>query len=281
MILSGSAKVAGVMGWPISHSLSPRLHGYWIEQHDIDGAYVPLLVPPGGLAQALSVLPLMGFCGVNVTIPHKVDALSICHTVDRQAERVGAVNTIVVNDDGRLHGSNTDVFGFLENLRENSHWQADNGPVVLVGAGGAARAIAVGLLEAGATEIRIINRTRSRAIELAEKIGGSTIPILWEERAKSLEHVGLLVNATNLGMQDQLPLDLPLDHLPTEAIVNDIVYSPLETDLLKAARARGNHAVDGLGMLLHQARPGFEAWYGVRPKVSKKLRKFVLECPRE
>ena len=280
MIISGRAKVAGVMGWPISHSLSPKLHCYWIEQHDIDGTYVPLPVPPDDLAQALRALPLMGFCGVNVTIPHKVSALSICDTVDEQAERVGAVNTVIVDADGRLHGSNTDVFGFFENLRQNSGWRTDNGPVVLVGAGGAARAIAVALLEAGAKEIRIVNRTKSRAIELAKIFGGQILPIPWEERVNSLEGASLLINATNLGMQGQAPLDLPLDRLSAKAIVNDIVYSPLETNLLKAARARGNHVVDGLGMLLHQAQPGFEAWYGIRPKVTKKLRKFIMERPR-
>ncbi len=277
MTLTGKARLAGVMGWPVAHSQSPRLHGYWLSQHDIDGAYLPLAVRPDDLAAALQALPVLGFHGVNLTLPHKERALALCDEISEPARRIGAVNTIVVDEDRRLVGSNTDAFGFLANLRAVSDWRADAGPAVILGAGGAARAVAVALSDAGVESIAITNRTASRAEALAETLGGAVHAVPWAVRADALAGAALLVNTTTLGMSGQPPLELDLDALPGDAVVNDIVYAPLETPLLAAARARGNPAVDGLGMLLHQARPGFEAWFGVRPEVTAALRDFVLD----
>ena len=276
MILSGHAKLAGVMGWPVGHSLSPRLHGFWLEHHGIDGAYVPLAVAPEQFEASLRGLAGMGFRGVNITIPHKQAALALCDEVAPLAARIGAVNTLVF-EDGRLKGSNSDAFGFLENLRQGAPaWDPAAGPALILGAGGAARAIAVALLDAGTPELRIANRTAKRSEGLAEELGGRVTAVAWEARGAGLGDLSLLVNSTSLGLAGQPPLDLDLDGLPTGALVTDIVYAPLETDLLARARARGNTAVDGLGMLLHQARPGFEAWFGVAPEVTAELRDFVL-----
>ena len=277
MIVTGNALLAGVMGWPISHSRSPRLHGHWLERYGVDGAYLPLAVHPDDLADALRALPLLGFRGVNLTVPHKERALALCDEAGDEAARIGAVNTIVVGEDGRLAGSNTDGFGFLENLSRNSAWRASNGPAVLLGAGGAARAIAVALLDAGVSELRLVNRTAARAEGLALALGNGAEPWPWEAREVALDGCALLVNTTTLGMEGQPPLDLDLAQLPAEAVVNDIVYTPLETPLLREAARRGNPTVDGLGMLLHQARPGFESWFGVHPEVDETLRRFVLE----
>jgi shikimate dehydrogenase len=276
--LSGKARLAGVMGWPVEHSLSPRLHGYWLEQHGIDGAYVPLAVAPADLPTALTALPALGFRGVNLTLPHKEQALDLCQEVDDLARRIGAVNTIVVRD-GRLFGSNSDAFGFLENLKDGApDWRAEAAPAVVLGAGGASRAVVAALADAGAPEVRLVNRTRERAEALATALGGALSVYDWDRREAALAEAGLLVNTTTLGMAGQPPLDLDLGALPVEAVVTDIVYAPLMTPLLQAARTRGNPLVDGLGMLLHQARPGFEAWYGVRPEVTPGLRDFVLSA---
>lgn len=277
MILSGNARLAGVMGWPIGHSRSPRLHGYWLERYGIDGAYLPLPVAPAHLAEALRALPVLGFRGVNLTVPHKEAALALCDSVDPQARRIGAVNTIVVDESGALTGSNTDAAGFLENLRGNSAWRPEAGPAVVLGAGGAARAIVVALADAGVPEIRLANRTRARAQALADDLDGAASVHDWSDRAAALAGAALLVNTTTLGMDGAPPLDLDLARLPADAVVNDIVYAPLETPLLRTAAARGNPVVDGLGMLLHQARPGFEQWFGVRPVVDAALRRFVLD----
>ncbi len=280
MILSAKAKLAGVMGWPVAHSLSPRLHGFWLERYRIDGAYLPLPVAPEHFARALRGLADAGFCGVNLTLPHKQAGLAACHRVEPLAERIGAVNTVVF-DDGRLEGRNTDAFGFLENLRQGAPtWDAAAGPALVLGAGGAARAVAAALLDAGAPEVRLSNRTAARAEALARALAGAlgarVVPVPWERRADALDGLALLVHTTSLGMAGQPALDLDLDPLPAAALVTDIVYTPLETLLLARARARGNPAVDGLGMLLHQARPGFEAWFGVAPEVTAELRAFVL-----
>jgi shikimate dehydrogenase len=275
MILSGKAKIAGVIGWPVGHSRSPRLHGYWLHHHGIDGAYIPLAVKPGNFSAAVAGLAAAGLRGVNVTLPHKAAAMDACDTVDDNARRIGAVNTITFNDNGTLHGANTDAFGFLENIRQVAAWKA-GGRAVIVGAGGAARAICVALADAGMDEIHIVNRTRARAEQLVTDLGGSLKAGDWGCRHEALAGAALLVNTTSLGMTGQPPLDLDLSALPQDAVVNDIVYAPLETDLLARARARGNKVVDGLGMLLHQARPGFEAWFGVAPAVTGDLREFVL-----
>lgn len=274
MILSGKAKIAGVMGWPVSHSRSPRLHGYWLDRYGIDGAYIPLPVSPDRFSDALAGLAAAGFRGVNVTVPHKEQAYAVCTALDDHAKRIGAVNTIVFDEGGGIHGSNTDAFGFIENIRQDAEW--DGGKSVLLGAGGAARAICVALIDAGTTEIRIVNRTIGRSEKLAQEFGSIIRVIDWDNRSDALSEVSILVNSTSLGMTGQPPLDLDLSALPGDAVVNDIVYAPLETDLLAAARSRGNPVVDGLGMLLHQARPGFEAWFGMRPEVTEDLREFVL-----
>ncbi len=277
MSLSGAAKLAGVMGWPVAHSRSPALHGFWLAEHKIDGAYVPLPVEPGTQRAALKALPLLGFAGCNLTLPHKEAALEIVDEIDPSARRAGAINTVVVAPDGRLSGRNSDIFGFLEALREGAPgWRASDGPAVLIGAGGGARAVAAALLDDGAPEIRLVNRTPAHAAALAEELGGNIALVPWQERAASLEGAALLVQATSLGLEGRTALDLPLDRLPKDAVVTDIVYVPLETPLLAAARARGNRAVDGLGMLLHQGRPGFAAWYGVMPDVSPALRRAML-----
>ena len=276
MILSGRARLAGVVGWPVGHSLSPRLHGFWLEHHGIDGAYLPLAVAPERFESALRGLGDVGFRGVNVTVPHKQAALALCDEVAPLAARIGAVNTLVF-EDGRLKGSNTDAFGFLENLRQGAPaWDPTAGPALILGAGGAARAVAVALLDAGTPELRLANRTAARAEALAKELGGQVMAVPWERRGAALEDLAVLTNTTSLGMAGQPPLELDLDLLPTGAVVTDIVYAPLETDLLTRARARGNPVVDGLGMLLHQARPGFEAWFGVLPEVTAELRSFVL-----
>lgn len=278
--ISGAAKLAGVVGWPIAHSLSPRLHSLWLRHYRIDGAYVPLAVRPEHLAEVLAALPKLGFGGVNVTVPHKEKALALVHEAEPSARRIGAVNTIVIDALGRLIGGNTDAFGFVESLREASPgWRADRGPAVVLGAGGASRAIAVALLEEGAPEVRLLNRTFARAAGLTAEVGGPVAAAPWTERAEALSGAALLVNATTLGMRHQPPLDLDLARLPKSAIVCDIVYAPLLTPLLAAAAARGNPTVSGLGMLLHQARPGFAAWFGRMPEVLPDLRERLLADP--
>lgn len=278
MIISAKAKLAGVLGWPIGHSRSPRLHGFWLEQLGIDGAYVPLAVAPEDFAMVAAALPRMGFQGANVTVPHKEQALRLVDDLDPLAERIGAVNTLVVKDDGSIEGRNTDAFGFLENLRRGAPgWSPAAGPAVVLGAGGAARAVCAALVDAGVSEVRLVNRSTARAERLAKEIGGSFRIEGWEGGAAALEGAALLVNTTTLGMNGQPPLELALAALPAAAVVNDIVYAPLMTGLLSAAAARGNPVVDGIGMLLWQAVPGFEAWFGTRPEVTDQLRAFVLE----
>ena len=273
MTIGGAARVAGVMGWPVAHSRSPLLHNFWLDRYGIDGAYVPFAVRPGEVARALRALPNLGVAGVNITVPHKEAAFAAVDARDAAARRIGAVNTVFVDDGGALRGSNTDAFGFLEALRTRSPgWTAAAGPAVVLGAGGAARAVLAALAEAGAPEVRLVNRTRARAESLAGAFGAPVAVVGWGERESALAGAALLVNTTTLGMTGAPPLDLRLDDLPALALVNDIVYVPLETALLAAARARGCVAVDGLEMLLHQARPGFAGWFGRQPEVDDALR---------
>ena len=276
MTLSGRARVAGIVGWPVAHSRSPRLHGYWLDRYGIDGAYVPMAVPPGRVSQALRALPALGFAGANITLPHKEAALRACDEVEDAARRIGAVNTVVVGEDGALRGSNTDAPGFIENLRDAAPgWPADR-PALVLGAGGAARAAIVALIDRGCPEVRICNRTRERAAALAREFGPRCVDAPWADRAAAAAGAGLLANTTSLGMAGKPELDLPPDAIGADAVVTDMVYTPLETPLLAAARRRGARAVDGLGMLLHQARPGFAAWFGIDPEVDDGLRAFVL-----
>jgi shikimate dehydrogenase len=279
--LTGKTLIAGVFGWPVTHSRSPRLHGYWLRQYGIDGAYIPFSTPPAQFEAALRALPALGFRGANVTLPHKEKALASVDQATERARRIGAVNTVMVQEDGSLLGDNTDGFGFLEHLQASArNWQAGDGPAVVLGAGGASRAIVVALLDAGVPEIRLLNRTRHRAEELAEALNTPTDRRItvhdWENRSEVLAGAALLVNTTQLGLAGQPPLDIDLARLPVSAVVDDIVYVPMETPLLAAARQRGNGVIDGLGMLLHQARPGFAAWFKVEPDVTPALRDFVL-----
>jgi shikimate dehydrogenase len=280
VILTGHARLAGVMGWPVAHSLSPRLHGYWLREYGIDGAYVPLAVKPERLASALRALPDLGFAGCNLTVPHKQAALATLDEVAPEARRIGAVNTVRVMSDGRLYGWNTDIEGFAQSLAVAlPGWSLVGRAAAVIGAGGAARAVSAALTGMGAAEIRLVNRSPARAKELSRALGGPIRIHGWEEMAKALSGTALLVNTTTLGMTGQPPLEIELASLPHEAVVSDSVYAPLETPLLAAARARGHPVVDGLGMLLHQAVPGFEAWFGRRPEVTPALRDFVLARP--
>jgi len=270
-LLTGHARLAGVLGWPVSHSRSPRLHGHWLDTLGIDGAYLPLPVHPDRFATAVRALADLGFRGANVTIPHKEAAFGVCDLVDATARRAGAVNTLVFRD-GRIEGSNTDGYGFVESVGQAvPGWRPQAGRAVLLGAGGAARAIAAALLDGGCPGVTLVNRSRARAEALAADLGGA----IAVAEAPPLADAALLVNTTSLGMQGQPALELDLSPLPASAVVADIVYVPLETPFLTAARARGLTAVDGLGMLLHQARPGFEAWFGVAPQVDEALRAVV------
>ncbi len=275
---TGKARLAGVMGWPVAHSRSPRLHGYWLDQYGIDGVYVPLAVRPEHFEVGLRALPRLGFRGTNVTVPHKRAALRVCDAVDPQAARIGAVNTIVVDALGELRGSNTDAFGFLENLRAGApHWRVAAGPAIVLGAGGAARAVAVALRDAGVPELRLANRTHARAGRLADDLNDPRVDVRsWPDWPAALADCAMLVNATSLGMQGQPPLEIDLTALPPGALVHDIVYTPLRTPLLDAAAIAGHPIVDGLGMLLHQARPGFAAWFGMEPEVTEALRDHVM-----
>lgn len=283
-MISGNAKLACVIGWPISHSKSPRLHGFWIEQYGLDAAYVPVAVPPDRLEEALQGMAAMGFAGGNITIPHKVDVMGFCAQVSDRAKAIGAVNTLVMKDDGTLSGDNTDGEGFLNNLYQGApDWSPKGVKAVVIGAGGAARAIIYTLAVAGASEIVIANRNTKRGEDLAKDMADVTDASVWavplEMLSGTLSDSGLLVNTTSLGMTGQPPLVFDGDALSQDALVTDIVYTPLETDLLAWANARGNPTVDGIGMLLHQAVPGFEQWFGYRPEVTKELRDFTLETP--
>ncbi len=267
---------ACVIGWPIKHSRSPMIHGFWLRQHGIEGEYVKRAVAPEALAEFLGNLERNGFSGCNVTVPHKEAAFKLADVVDEAASAVQAANTLWLAD-GKLHASNTDIFGFMTHLEQSAPgWSKQGRPVALLGAGGAARAILYGLNQAGVKEIRLFNRTRSRAEQLKGFYDYGVSVVDWSERHEGLEDCGLVVNSTTLGMSGSPPLDLSLDALPVDGVVADIVYAPLETPLLAAARQKGCRGVDGLGMLLHQAVPGFEYWFGVRPQVSKALRDLVV-----
>lgn len=268
--------LAGVMGWPIAHSRSPKIHNHWLAQYGIEGSYVPLPVEPGKLEAALRALPALGFAGCNLTIPHKEAALGFLDVVDPAAARIGAVNCVVVEPNGALGGRNYDGYGFVASLTEAApEWRAASGPSVVIGAGGGARAIVSGLIEAGAQEIRLFNRTFERAQKLASDFGPPVCAFPWDGRHGALADANLLVNATSQGMIGQPPLDLSLRALQATALVADIVYAPLETPLLAAARTIGAKTVDGLGMLLHQARPAFRDWSGVMPEVTPALRALI------
>lgn len=264
------------MGHPVMHSRSPLIHNHWFAEFGIAGTYVPLAIPPAGLESALRALPALGFAGCNLTIPHKEKALALLDEADPLARRIGAVNCVVVRPDGSLLGRNYDAFGFLESIRERVPGiDFSTGPAVVLGAGGAARAILAGLADAGCLEIRVVNRTLARAQALVEEFGPPLAAVPWEDRAGALAGAKVVINTTNQGMTGEPALEIDLAQLPAEAVVSDIVYVPLETPLLAAARARGHIGVDGLGMLLHQARPAFRDWFGPLPEVTPALRQQV------
>jgi shikimate dehydrogenase len=272
-----SIPLAGVIGAPIAHSRSPALHGYWLRKYGVRGYYVPLEVAQADLDDVLRAMPRMGFVGANVTIPHKESALRIADIVSDRAALIGAANTLIFRPDGKIHADNTDGYGFLENLRQGAPgWRADAGPCAVLGAGGAARAVVASLLEAGAEEIRLTNRTRNRAEALRAEFGTKVVVYDWVQAGNALEEAATVVNTTSLGMVGKSEFRVPLDGLSPDAVVTDLVYTPLDTALLVRAREIGCRTVDGLGMLLHQAVPGFERWFGVKPEVDDALREAVL-----
>lgn len=274
--MSAAPPLAGVIGDPVGHSLSPRLHGHWLSRLGLRGAYVALPVGAADLAEVLHALPRMGFHGANVTIPHKEAALALAHEATPAALAIGAANTLVFSPEGRIAADNTDAHGFIANLREGAPSWAPGRPALVLGAGGAARAVLHALREAGVAEIFLANRTEARAEALAHAMGPGITPIAWEALGGPLQDAGLLVNTTALGMTGQAALSLPWEALSPATVVSDLVYAPLETPLLARARARGCVAVDGLGMLLQQAAPGFARWFGAAPPVDAEARAAVL-----
>lgn len=280
---AGRVPRAGVVGWPVGHSLSPAMHRFWLAEHGLQGRYDPLPVPPAELPAAFARVRAGELRGFNVTIPHKVAALDLVDRVSDRAARAGAVNTVSSDEAGTLLGDSTDGFGFLASVAEAvPGFAAGLAPVCLLGAGGAARSIAAALLDAGAPEVRLVNRSPGRAEAIRALLGDRIAVLSWHEMRTAAAGAGLLVNSTSLGMTGQPPLDPAvlaalLQALPGDALVADIVYNPLETELLRAAGRRGHRAVDGLGMLLHQGRPGFAAWFGVMPAVTPALRAAVLD----
>ena len=282
---SGAAKLAGIVGWPVAQTFSPRLHGYWLNELGIDGLYVPLPVRPEDLSTVIRGVMRAGFKGVNVTIPHKEAAFALCHDCDLAARVAGAANLLLFHTDGRIEGRNTDATGFAGSLREHLGNDALRGkPVVVLGAGGAARAVAVALHDLGAGEIRIVNRSRTRAEQLAAQLSPHIAPKIrifeFADWANGAKDAALAVNATSVGMKGASSLDTPLDVLPKDAWICDIVYNPLETDFLKRAKKSGFRTIDGLGMLMHQGVPAFAAFYGAEAKVTPALRQYLEEALR-
>ena len=276
--MSHKIPVVAVIGSPIAHSKSPKMHGYWLAQNDIAGHYVPLDVAPADLETVLRTLPKMGFVGANITIPHKEAALKIADHVSDRAAKIGAANTLFFDADGKIHADNTDGHGFIENLRAGCPtWSPTDGNAMVLGAGGASRAIIVALLEQGAPQVILSNRTRARADDLAAEFGDDRICVVdWASAADDMSDVKTLVNTTSMGMVGHDPLPHDLARLPLDALVTDIVYAPLITPLLQQAQDRGNPWVDGLGMLIYQGIPGFTKWFGTTPTVTHELRELLL-----
>jgi shikimate dehydrogenase len=269
--------LAGVIGHPIAHSRSPALHGHWLKRYGIKGHYVPMDVAPEDLARVLEAMPRMGFVGCNITIPHKEAILGIADVITDRAALIGAANTLIFRKDGRIHADNTDGAGFVANLRQSApDWNPAAGPAAVFGAGGAARAVIAALIEVGVPEIRVANRTRPRADALRSDFGAKVIVQEWVQAANMLDGATTVVNTTSLGMTGKPEFRVPLDALSPGAVVNDLVYAPLKTAFLAEAEARGCTIVDGLGMLLHQAAPGFERWFGTRPEVDEAAREAAL-----
>lgn len=271
--------LAGVIGSPIAHSKSPALFDYWLKRYKLQGHYIPMEVGQMDLRQVLTTLPMMGFVGANVTIPHKEAVLKIADIVTDRAALIGAANTLIFRKDGRIHADNTDGAGFVANLRQHvPDWAPQTGPAAVIGAGGAARAVVAALIEVGVPEIRLSNRTRLRAESLRSDLGAKVSVYDWVQAGNMMEDCVTVVNASSLGMVGKPELRIPLDALAPGAVVNDLVYTPLRTQFLNEAEERGCLAVDGLGMLLHQAAPGFERWFGIRPDVDEDARQALLKA---
>ena len=269
--------LAGVIGSPISHSRSPQLHQHWLKTLGIRGHYIPMDIATDNLADVIKLLPKMGFVGVNITVPHKETVFGLADLVTDRATLIGAVNTLIFRKDGLIHADNTDGYGFIENLRQGApKWDAKAGPAVVLGAGGAARAVIASLLDVGVPEILLTNRTRIRADKLKDDFGKRITVVEWVQAGNIMENANLVVNTTSLGMVGKPEMRVPLDALPPSAVVTDLVYAPLQTRLLKTADEIGCVTVDGLGMLLHQAVPAFERWFGVRPTVDAATRAAAL-----
>ncbi len=270
--------LAGVIGMPVTHSRSPQLHNYWLRKYGIRGQYVPMNIRHSDLEDAIGALPKLGFVGVNVTIPHKESVLWLADLVTDRAALIGAANTLIFLEDGKLHADNTDGYGFVENLRQNApEWQANSGPAAVIGSGGAARAVVASLIEIGVPEVRVSNRTKARADALRSEFGARVTIFEWAQAGRMLSGAKLVVNATSLGMKGKQDFQIPLNALSPEAVVNDLVYTPLETPLLQYAARIGCTTVDGLGMLLHQAVPAFERWFNRRPEADSETRQVLLQ----
>lgn len=272
---------AFVVGWPISHSRSPMIHKYWIDKYGIEGSYERLAIAPDQFADLFPSLMQKGYCGGNITLPHKVSAMQLVDECDAIAEAIGAVNTVTFHE-GRIKGSNTDAYGFFKNLTESApDWRPEQGPALVLGAGGAALAVIAALLHENSPGIILANRTRDKAEAIQRKFGNRISVINWQDRKQPLADIALLVNTTSLGMTGKPPLYMDLAGISSQALVSDLVYSPLETQLLSSAKAMNLAVADGLGMLLHQAVPGFEKWFGIRPEVTPELRALVEADLRE
>jgi len=269
--------LAGVIGNPIVQSRSPQLFDHWLKTYDRRGHYMPLAVTEGNLERVIRALPSMGFVGCNVTAPHKVAVLDIADLATDRATLIGAANTLIFRKDGKIHADNTDGYGFIANLRQGAPgWAPSLGPAAVLGAGGAARAVIASLIDVGVTEIFLSNRTRPKAEALKSAFGTKVKVIDWVQAGNMLEDSATVINTTSLGMLGKPDLRVPLDGLRRGTVVTDLVYNPLKTPFLQAAEAAGCVTVDGLGMLLHQAVPGFERWFGIRPEVDVDTRAAVL-----
>ncbi|MEP1767255.1 MAG: shikimate dehydrogenase [Sulfitobacter sp.] len=269
--------LAGVIGSPIAQSKSPQLHRHWLKTYGINGHYIPMDIAPEDLETVLRTLPKMGFVGINVTAPHKEKVMEIADLITDRAILIGAANTLIFRKDGKIHADNTDGYGFLENLKSGAaHWDPRSGPAAILGAGGAARAVISSLLEAGVPEIRLSNRTRVRADQLHKDFGSRVRVYDWVQAGNMMDDAALVVNTTSLGMIGKSELRVPFDGLQPQTVVTDLVYAPLKTKMLETAEQHGCITVDGLGMLLHQAVPGFERWFGRRPEVDRATRAAAL-----
>ena len=270
--------LAGVIGFPIGHSRSPIMHSHWLKKYGIHGHYIPISLSAPDFVAGIRSLPRLGFRGINITIPHKVSMLGLADSVTDRAALIGAVNTVTFKDDGSMRGDNTDGYGFIQNMRQNApSWDPKSGPALVLGAGGAARAVISALLSEGVTELRLANRTRQRAELLADQFGAKVQVVDWIHASDAVDGAMTIVNTTSLGMQGQPDLIIDLSAAPKAAVVTDLVYTPLNTPFLEGGAALGLHTVDGLGMLLYQGVPGFELWFGTRPEVDESLRMAILD----